>query len=91
MEEETILKGKAWVCGDYTDSYQILPERYWNSAEKLASLDPADLGQHAMAGADPNFAADARNGKYAFIIAGRNFGGGGKVSNIPFLPSRAPG
>ena len=91
MEKETILKGKAWVCGDFTDSYQVLPERYWNGAEKLASLDPEELGQHAMEGADPNFAADALKGKYSFIIAGRNFGGGGKSIEHPIFAIKGAG
>lgn len=91
MANETILKGKAWVCGDYTDSYKIIPERYWNGAAKIASLDMEELGQHAMEGVDPNFAADALAGKYSFIIGGRNFGGGGKSIEHPIIAIKGAG
>ncbi len=29
MAQEKILKGKAWVCGDYCDAYKILPQEFW--------------------------------------------------------------
>jgi len=44
-----------------------------------------ELGKHAMEGFDPVFAAEARAGKYAFIVAGLNFGGGGKSIEHPVL------
>jgi 3-isopropylmalate/(R)-2-methylmalate dehydratase small subunit len=91
MAKETILKGKAWVCGDFTDSYKILPECYWNGAAKIASLDMEELGQHAMEGVDPHFAADALAGKYSFIIGGRNFGGGGKSIEHPIFAIKGAG
>ncbi len=78
MAHETILKGKAWVCGDYTDSQKILPEEYWQGGTKVGNLDMEELGKHAMEGVDPRFASEAAAGKYAFIVAGQNFGGGGK-------------
>lgn len=88
MTMESVLKGKAWVCGDYTDSYLILPEPYW---KKAGSLDMEELGKHAMEGVDPNFAAAAAAGKYSFIIAGRNFGGGGKSIEHPVFAIRGAG
>jgi 3-isopropylmalate/(R)-2-methylmalate dehydratase small subunit len=91
MTNETIFKGKAWVCGDYTDSLKILPERYWNAGAKVGILDMEELGKHAMEGADPNFAAEAAAGKYSFIIAGRNFGGGGKSIEHPIFAIKGAG
>ncbi len=88
MTMESILKGNAWVCGDYTDSYQILPEPYW---KKPGSLNMQELGKHAMEGLDPNFAAEAASGKYSFIVAGRNFGGGGKSIEHPVYAIRGAG
>ncbi len=88
MTMESVLKGKAWVCGDYTDSYQILPEEYW---KKPGSLNMAELGKHAMEGVDPNFAADAAAGKYSFIVSGRNFGGGGKSIEHPVYAIKGAG
>jgi 3-isopropylmalate/(R)-2-methylmalate dehydratase small subunit len=91
MSGETILKGKAWICGDYTDSYQILPEKYWQGGAKVGNLNMEELGKHAMEGADQNFAAEASSGKYAFIVAGRNFGGGGKSIEHPIFAIKGAG
>jgi len=91
MAMETIFKGKAWVCGDYTDSYKILPEQYWQGGAKVGNLNMEELGKHAMEGADPNFAREASAGKYSFIIAGRNFGGGGKSIEHPIIAIKGAG
>jgi 3-isopropylmalate/(R)-2-methylmalate dehydratase small subunit len=91
MANETILKGKARVCGDYTDSYKILPEKYWQGGAKVGNLNMEELGKHAMEGADQDFAAQASSGKYAFIIAGRNFGGGGKSIEHPIFAIKGAG
>jgi 3-isopropylmalate/(R)-2-methylmalate dehydratase small subunit len=91
MAKKTILKGKAWVCGDYTDSYKILPEEYWQGGAKVGNLNMEELGKHAMEGADRNFAAEASSGKYSFIIAGRNFGGGGKSIEHPIFAIKGAG
>jgi 3-isopropylmalate/(R)-2-methylmalate dehydratase small subunit len=88
MTIEHVLKGKAWACGDYTDSYQILPEQYW---KKAGSLNMEELGKHAMEGVDANFAAAAASGKYSFIVSGRNFGGGGKSIEHPVFAIRGAG
>lgn len=88
MTMERVLRGKAWVCGDYVDSYQILPEPYW---KKAGSLNMAELGKHAMEGLDPSFAAQAASGEYSFIVAGRNFGGGGKSIEHPVFAIRGAG
>lgn len=85
MANETILKGKAWVCGDYTDAYKILPELYWKGGAQIGNLNMEELGKHAMEGVDKNFAAEAHSGKFSFIIAGRNFGGGGKSIEHPII------
>lgn len=85
MASGNVLKGRAWVCGDYTDSFMILPQHYWDSAEKIANLDPEELGKHAMKGLDESFSQEARDGKYQFIVAGKNFGGGGKSIEHPII------
>ena len=38
-----------------------------------------------MKGVDDSFAQQARDGKYAFIVAGKNFGGGGKSIEHPII------
>ncbi len=91
MPGEMILKGRAWVCGDYADSYQILPEKYWQGGASVGTLNMEELGKHAMEGADQNFAAEASSGKYSFIVAGRNFGGGGKSIEHPIFAIKGAG
>jgi len=91
MPGEMVLKGKAWVCGDYADSHQILPEKYWQGGAKVGTLNMEELGKHAMEGADQNFAAEASSGKYSFIVAGRNFGGGGKSIEHPIFAIKGAG
>ena len=44
-----------------------------------------------MAGIDSNFAADAQAGKYSIIVAGHNFGGGGKSIEHPIYAIRGSG
>jgi 3-isopropylmalate/(R)-2-methylmalate dehydratase small subunit len=85
MSTETILTGKAWVCGDFTDSYKILPQQYWMGGDKVGSLDPIELGKHVMEDVDKDFAEAAKAGKFSFIVAGKNFGGGGKSIEHPII------
>jgi len=84
------LRGKAWVCGDFVDSYKILPQAYWGGA-KIGRLSEQDLGAHAMEGVDPGFGSDMQAGKYRFIVAGRNFGGGGKSIEHPVFALKGAG
>jgi 3-isopropylmalate/(R)-2-methylmalate dehydratase small subunit len=83
------LRGRAWVCGDYTDTYKILPEKYWKG--QTGKTKDEELGKHAMEGVDPGFAAEAISGKYSFITAGLNFGGGGKSLEYPIFAIKAAG
>lgn len=76
-----VVKGPAWVCPDYTDSYKILPKKYWMGA--IEELDTEELSKHVMEGIDTKFAFMAREGRFKFIVAGKNFGGGGKSIEHP--------
>jgi len=91
MASEIIMRGRAWVFGDYTDSYQILPQQYWHGGDKIGNLDPGVLGEHAMEGAEPLFAKAAKAGEYQFIVAGKNFGGGGKSIEHPIMSLKGAG
>lgn len=88
---ESILRGRAWVCGDYTGALSILPEAYWQGGAKVGSLNAEELGKYAMSGVDPDFARQALEGRYAFIVAGRNFGGGGKSIEHPIFAIKGAG
>ncbi|HEY9055137.1 MAG TPA: 3-isopropylmalate dehydratase small subunit [Rectinemataceae bacterium] len=62
------LKGMVYTFGNNIDTDQIYPGRF------LELTDHADIGKHAMEGADPSF--PARFEKGGFIVAGSNFGCG---------------
>jgi 3-isopropylmalate/(R)-2-methylmalate dehydratase small subunit len=91
MTQEIIIKGRAWVCGDYTDAYKILPEKYWRGGAQIGSLNLEEMGKHAMEGVDPEFASHAMAGKYSIIVGGRNFGGGGKSIEHPIFAIKGSG
>jgi 3-isopropylmalate/(R)-2-methylmalate dehydratase small subunit len=91
METKNILHGRAWVCGDQTDTFMILPQQHWAGGDQIDNLDPEELGKYAMEGLDPSFSQEARSGKYQFIVAGRNFGGGGKSIEHPIIAVKGAG
>jgi 3-isopropylmalate/(R)-2-methylmalate dehydratase small subunit len=62
------IRGRAFVFGPNIDTDQIYPGRY------LELTDPADVGKHAMEGADPSFVKDFKPGD--IIVAATNFGCG---------------
>ncbi len=66
---------RAWVFGGDVSTDLIIPGRY------LVNRDPAELAEHAMEGADPNFAVKVRKGDV--IIAGENFGCGSSREQAP--------
>jgi len=62
------IRGKAFVFGANIDTDQIYPGRY------LELTDPADVGKHAMEGADPSFVKEFRAGD--ILVTSTNFGCG---------------
>ncbi len=62
------IRGRAFVFGPNIDTDQIYPGRY------LELTDPADVGNHAMEGADPSFVKEFMPGD--IIVAATNFGCG---------------
>ena len=87
---ETNITGKAWVGGDDISTYDIIPQSRWN----LDSLDPDELGKWAMEDADPDFHGKEnalRNSGYTIIVAGKNFGGGGKSIEHPVIATKGAG
>lgn len=91
MSELSVLEGRAWVCGDYTDCYQILAPQYWFSGDKVGSMDKDELSRHVLEELDPSFPRDVAAGKYQFIVAGKNFGGGGKSIEHPVIAIKGLG
>jgi 3-isopropylmalate/(R)-2-methylmalate dehydratase small subunit len=62
------IRGKAFVFGANIDTDQIYPGRF------LELTDPADVGKHAMEGADPSFVHEFKPGD--IVVASTNFGCG---------------
>lgn len=69
------VRGRAWVFGDHVDTDVIIPVRYCTSFHR------EELGQYAMAGLDPGFAARVEPGD--ILVAGINFGCGSSRENAP--------
>ena len=69
------LRGLAWCFGNNIDTDQIIPARYCNT------FDPVKLADHAMEGANPDFAQRVAPGD--IIVAGRNFGCGSSREAAP--------
>lgn len=62
------IRGRVFKFGDNIDTDQIYPGRY------LELSDHAEIAQHVMEGADPEFCRKHKKGD--IIVAGRNFGCG---------------
>lgn len=70
-----MYSGKAWTFGDDIDTDQIIPARY------LVTTDAAELAQHCLEIADPEFPKKAQPGD--IIIGGKNFGCGSSREHAP--------
>lgn len=90
-ELETQLSGTAYACPDYTDAYDILPSEHWEGGSDIGNLDVDKLKQHALSGIDESFAEKATAGEYEIIVAGDQFGGGGKSIEHPIIAIRGAG
>ncbi|MGQ9542891.1 MAG: 3-isopropylmalate dehydratase small subunit [Candidatus Bathyarchaeia archaeon] len=69
------ITAKILKFGDNINTDVILPGRY------LESIDPEELGRHALEGLDPTFPQKAREG--VILIAGKNFGCGSSREQAP--------
>ncbi|KXA97660.1 3-isopropylmalate dehydratase [candidate division MSBL1 archaeon SCGC-AAA259I09] len=66
---------EAWIFGDDVSTDLIIPGRY------LVERDPESLAEHAMEGADPEFAEKVNEGDV--IVGGKNFGCGSSREHAP--------
>ncbi|MBR9691817.1 3-isopropylmalate dehydratase small subunit [Candidatus Woesearchaeota archaeon] len=76
------IQGKAYVVGNDIDTDVIIPARYLNT------MDPAELGPHAMEDLDPKqypvpFLNEDGSCDYKVIVAGKNFGCGSSREHAP--------
>jgi 3-isopropylmalate/(R)-2-methylmalate dehydratase small subunit len=88
--KETVITGKAWVGGDDIYAFNIIPQKRWN----FDYLSEEELGRWAMEGVVPSFENKEwamRDAGYSIIIAGKNFGGGGKSIEHPVFALKGAG
>ena len=81
------FEGAAYCVGDDVKALEIMPNRFKSSS----GLSDAELARAAFADLDPAFAGKALAGEYSIVIAGRNFGGGGKTVEGPVFALRGAG
>ena len=76
-----IISGYVWVGRDNLTAYDIISQERKN--EMLASNDREIAGKYVFESVDPEFSEKARAGEYNIVVAGTNFGGGGKSIELP--------
>jgi 3-isopropylmalate/(R)-2-methylmalate dehydratase small subunit len=87
---EQTISGVAWKCGDNVTAYQIIAQKRWT----MNKLDPAEMGMWVFEGADPSVkdVPDGFKSKgYKIVVAGEDFGGGGKSIEHPILAMQGAG
>lgn len=86
---QQVITGKAFVCGDNVTAYQIIGRKRWD-----LGLNPEELGKWAMEGTCPEV-LDVENGfkdmHYQIVVAGEDFGGGGKSIEHPIAALQGAG
>lgn len=83
------ITAKAFVCGDNITAYQIIGQKRW-----AAGLNPDELGKWAMEGVCPELRElpdGFRNMGFSIIVAGHDFGGGGKSIEHPIVALQGAG
>jgi 3-isopropylmalate/(R)-2-methylmalate dehydratase small subunit len=69
------FRGKVWKFGHDVNTDEIIPARY------LSLREPAQLAEHVMEDADPEFPGKVKPGD--IIVAGKNFGCGSSREHAP--------
>lgn len=82
-----IIQAGAYRVGDDVKALDIMPTRFKSSN----ALADNDLAKAAFADLDPAFSPKALAGEYGIVVAGRNFGGGGKTIEGPVFALRGAG
>lgn len=82
-----LIRANAYVVGDDVKALEIMPTRFKSSN----ALSDAELAKAAFADLDPSFSARAVAGEYGIVVAGVNFGGGGKTVEGPVFALRGAG
>lgn len=86
----TIIKGSCFTVGDDITVYQIISQVRWTAC----GLQIEELGKWAFEPLVPEFQNQPngfRNSGWEIVIAGKNFGGGGKSNDHPILTLKGAG
>jgi 3-isopropylmalate/(R)-2-methylmalate dehydratase small subunit len=81
------IRAGAYRVGDDVKALEIMPTRFKSSS----ALSDAELAKAAFADLDPSFSARSLAGEYGIVVAGVNFGGGGKTVEGPVFALRGAG
>lgn len=86
-----VITGKAWVGGDDIYAFDIFPQKGWgldpfNQSDEVVSMVMENVIPE-IAGKPYGF----RDLGYSIVIAGRNFGGGGKSIEHPIVGLKGAG
>jgi 3-isopropylmalate/(R)-2-methylmalate dehydratase small subunit len=81
------IRAGAYRVGDDVKALEIMPTRFKSSN----ALSDAELARAAFADLDPSFSPRALAGEYGIVVAGVNFGGGGKTVEGPVFALRGAG
>jgi 3-isopropylmalate/(R)-2-methylmalate dehydratase small subunit len=81
------IRAGAYRVGDDVKALDIMPTRFKSSN----ALADGELAKAAFADLDPAFAGKAVAGEYGIVVAGQNFGGGGKTIEGPVFALRGAG
>ncbi len=87
---EQTIRGTAWKCGHDVTAYQIIAQKRWT----MNKMDPEEMGKWVFEGADPSvkdLPGGFRNKGYTIVVAGRDFGGGGKSIEHPIVAMQGAG
>ena len=87
---DKIVQGVVWNGGDGVDAYKIIGKTRWT----MDRLDPAELGKWVFEDADPsikNVEWGFRKKGYDVVVAGLDFGGGGKSIEHPIVAMQGAG
>ncbi|MDB5817117.1 MAG: 3-isopropylmalate dehydratase, small subunit [Rhizobacter sp.] len=84
---QTDIHAHVYRVGDDVKALEIMPNRFKGSN----ALSDADLAKAAFADLDPGFAARSLAGEFGIVVAGTNFGGGGKTIEGPIFALRGAG
>lgn len=87
---EHIIGGVVWTCGNEVTAYDIIGPKRWT----LGGLDPEELGKWVFEGADPgvrDIPWGFRDKGCRVVVAGVDFGGGGKSIEHPIVAMKGAG